>query len=591
MIVTLPLLSFVFIMLYFVAHGSSYRKAFLLAAISCGLLLTAATEILSLFCLINYLSLSIYWGVITVAAMISFYHNKSAVKFRKPQFGNILPIAGVGTIIILTLLTAIISPPNNWDSMTYHMSRVMHWIQNESVAHYPTAITRQLYLAPWAEYAIMHLQILRGGDYFANLVQWFAMCGSIIGVTLIAKEFGASGYIQAFAAVIVATIPMGILQASSTQNDYVVSFWLVCFVYFGLFLIREQKWINTLTVGSSLGLAVLTKGTAYIFAFPFVVWFLYAGIKVHGWNLLKYLSIITVIIIALNAGHYQRNYALWGNPITTDEDKLTNEHVTMKGFISNLTRNIVTHTWTHVESMNMLQYRGVEMVHDFMGHDMNDPATTHSSKGFSKRRISWHEDYAGNGVHLLLVFLIISAIVSYGRRLSSSTKLYCMALVGGFFLFSALLKWVAFGSRYQLPFFVLASPLAAVALPYANRKWFLNSVMTALLLCSLPSLFLNDTRPFLREWSILSEDRETLYFVSRPELKSQYLGAVNDLKNMGSCKDIGLIASVDGYEYPFWALACKHMEQLPRIEHINVNNISGTIPIHDFTPCAAFRLM
>jgi hypothetical protein len=46
---------------------------------------------------------------------------------------------------------ALITPPNMYDSMTYHMSRVVHWIQNGSLAHYPTSIGRQLFLPPGAE--------------------------------------------------------------------------------------------------------------------------------------------------------------------------------------------------------------------------------------------------------------------------------------------------------------------------------------------------------------------------------------------------------------------------------------------------------
>ncbi len=36
---------------------------------------------------------------------------------------------------------------------------------------------------------------------------------------------------QAFIAAVAAAIPMGIVQSSSTQNDYVVAFWLVCGIY------------------------------------------------------------------------------------------------------------------------------------------------------------------------------------------------------------------------------------------------------------------------------------------------------------------------------------------------------------------------
>src|SRR5262249_2538151 len=123
-------------------------------------------------------------------------------------------LAGVVIIAATTGFIALVAPPNTWDSLTYHMSRVMHWAQNRSVSHYPTHIQRQLHHTPWAEFAILHLQLLSGNDRFANTVQWFAMLGSVTGVSLIAKQVGADARGQIFSAVIAATIPMGILQAS-----------------------------------------------------------------------------------------------------------------------------------------------------------------------------------------------------------------------------------------------------------------------------------------------------------------------------------------------------------------------------------------
>ena len=71
---------------------------------------------------------------------------------------------------------------------------------------------------------------------------------------------------------------MGILQATSTQNDYVLSMWLVCMVYFMLIMVdkNNQKGLSliyTFAIGCSLGLAILTKGTAYVFVLPFILWF------------------------------------------------------------------------------------------------------------------------------------------------------------------------------------------------------------------------------------------------------------------------------------------------------------------------------
>ena len=142
-------------------------------------------------------------------------------------------------------------------------------------------ILRQLHSNPWSEFAILHFQILDGGDRFANFIQWFSMVGSIVGVSLLAKELKATIRGQIFAAVACATIPMGILQGSSTQTDYVVSFWLVCFVYFAMLLRRKADLLYALATGVALGLAILTKATAYIFAFPFLAWLGLSSIKLR----------------------------------------------------------------------------------------------------------------------------------------------------------------------------------------------------------------------------------------------------------------------------------------------------------------------
>ena len=71
---------------------------------------------------------------------------------RLPERMVVLAMCGLGAIVVMAGLTAIVAPPNTYDSMTYHLPRVMHWIQNQSVAHYPTHIPRQLHFPPGAEF-------------------------------------------------------------------------------------------------------------------------------------------------------------------------------------------------------------------------------------------------------------------------------------------------------------------------------------------------------------------------------------------------------------------------------------------------------
>ncbi len=191
----LPVLCWLLVALALNKKGLCWRRSFLSASVLWGFTLTAVTEALSIFKLLTFSWLLVCWTVATFISALFYYFvspsNTVRAAVKIPLFLKFL-LSSIFTIAILTCLIASVAAPNNLDSLAYHMSRVVHWIQNKSVEHYPTHILRQIELNPWAEFAIMHLQILSGSDYLANLVQWFSMIGSIIGATLIAKQCGAN---------------------------------------------------------------------------------------------------------------------------------------------------------------------------------------------------------------------------------------------------------------------------------------------------------------------------------------------------------------------------------------------------------------
>ena len=143
-------------------------------------------------------------------------------------------MAGLAIGVLLLLVLGIVAAPNNADSMTYHMVRVVHWMQEASVDDFPTHFPPQVYPPPFAEFCILHLQILSGGDRLANLVQWAAMVGSLAGVSYLAGLLGVGLRGQVLAAIVAFSIPMGILQASSTQNNHVVALWFVGLTVWGV---------------------------------------------------------------------------------------------------------------------------------------------------------------------------------------------------------------------------------------------------------------------------------------------------------------------------------------------------------------------
>ena len=212
--------------------------------------------------------------------------------------------------LILILFIGLLSPPNNWDSMTYHMSRITHWMQNGSVAFYPTHIDRQNFLSPFAEYTILHLQILnRGSDWAAHSVQWLGLLVTGIAASGVVARLGFNKCSQSMAILMTLTTPMIILQGSSTQNDLLCAAWVISGVYF---LLSER--LVFAAVCTAVG--ALTRGTALLYLFPFYVFYLYQVLKKRQWKPFIVSCVFTGLILAVvNGPMWSRNFQTYRHPL------------------------------------------------------------------------------------------------------------------------------------------------------------------------------------------------------------------------------------------------------------------------------------
>ena len=497
-----------------------WRLAFLSACVIWGLWTTIITEALSVFHAINYWTIAGLWGMAAAGAF--FYWMKwnrisspLRLSLTRDNFSpfEISLLIAMAIIAALTAIIAWYAPPTTWDSFVYHMARIMHWIQNKSVDFYPTHILRQLHMNPWNEYAIMQFQILHKDDRFANLVQWFSMVGSLIGTSLIARQFGGTQREQIIASVITATIPMGIIQASSTQNDYTTAFWMVCFVNFGLAYKKDTSVQNAFFTGSALGLAILTKATAYIFAFPFVLWIGISVLQKFRLKSFKSLAIIGILTIALNTPHYIRNYDLYGSPLGPGREApvgfdYANNIFTAPALASNIVRNIGVHLGTPYSAVNEFVEKQIYKFHEIIGISPNDPRTTWTDTEFHILPIIISDTYGSAFLHVFLIFF--SMIIYLKQKKWGDQPWYMLALIGGFVLFCAYLKWQPWlGSRLHLSFFVLWSPCIGIIICRIKNQNVIRAVLLILLITAVPWIISHNLRPLLGQHSILKIDRTT----------------------------------------------------------------------------------
>ncbi len=388
------------------------RHIFLRGCVALGVATVLLTEILSPFHLLRRGPLVVAWVALLVFA---------GFRFRRPPKIVVRPVEAAiavacSAILAGVALTAWMSPPNSSDAMAYHLPRVVYWAQAGSVAFFPTPYFNQISLQPLTEYFYLHTYAISGGDRFVNLVTCTAFFAAIVGVSALAGALGAGTRGQAFAALFCATLPNGILQASGAKNEWMLAVWLVCVAYFAA---REDAPFT----GLSLGLALATKATAYLFAPALILAILLIrrarpsarlAAQTAGW--------IAGGILLVNTPQYVRNLQLSGSLLGYDSAqgdglyRWRNGHPGVKSTVSNLIRHTSDQLGGRNPRWNQAVFQTALALHRALGIDPNDSGTTWPYAEFTPPINSNHEADSNNRWHLLLFAVAVLAAAATRKR-------------------------------------------------------------------------------------------------------------------------------------------------------------------------------
>ena len=560
---------------------SDPRTLYLRAAVALGAFVVITTELLSFFAAISRPALIVAWMLAAGIALAIV--TRSRLRFPRPGIVDALLIAAIAVVLGVILVVALASPPNSADAMAYHLPRVLMWAQQRSVRFFATPYLNQIMLQPFGEYLMLHTYVLSGGDRFVNLAQWFGCVTAVIAVSLIARSFGAGPRGQIVAALVCATLPNGILQATGAKNDYVMAAWLAATVFFLLE-------VDMVFAGLALGLAIGTKATAYLYAPPLLL-----AIAALSWRKWKVSAAGTVAIcaLALNAPQFARNVGLSRSPLGFDgafgdgRFHWRNETFGWRQTISNLIRNSTEQLAFRDPRWNQKIYDWAVAAHRIIGADVNDPATTWTWSTYAPPRNANHEVNAPNRWQIPLFAACFAALAL--RREWRRMIGYATAIVAGFVLFCFYLKWQPFMARMFLPLFVLACPIAGVVLERIRPPAIPVLLCFLLLLNARPALFQNWVRPLRGERSVLRTPRDLNYFADMTQWNNRdsYLASMDAAAKL-DCAVFGVDINNLQLEYPFEALL-KERKPAVRFVHTGVSGPSAKYASTE-APCAVLCL-
>ena len=574
-LIPLAVLALVALLLFSRKKSPSLSRAILEASVLWGVGIWGASEILGQFGALKRGVLASLWTFVLLAVLVRIVVRRKDVCAALRRLRPPIWTAVLAPVLLATLATAILYPPNTPDALIYHLPRIEFWLRQGSLSFYPACVQRQLFSQPFAEIALLHIHTLSGSDVFDGLLQWSANLGCIILCRGLAVRLsGGVRRAGTVAAILAATLPIAVAESSTCQNDLVEAFWILATLQALADAIGSTTVANAMLLGGSAGLAVLTKGSAYPFLAPAGILFAAFCIRRPLCRMLP-AAVAAAVIVAVNAPHWTRTAIRFGDPLGGQSASFR-PPATPSAFAvtvwSDFASNVHPLFPAATRRATMVLLRALNI-------DLEDDRVFW--RGTTPLRLpgNWfHQDTAPNPIHSILLLLALPCVVALRRRMSRDAIAFAALLATSWVAFALCIRWQPWITRIQTPLLMEGMVLCGVLFgSFRGRVAGEARVVLCALACiaALPWAWCSEIRsllpcPWQNPCNLRVSAREELYFPMFRGHHKFLRRAAEEIVGRGA-RSVGVTGGEDNLEYPLF----------PMLRHRAGKRMPDVFPVED----------
>ena len=300
-------------------------------------------------------------------------------------------------------------------------------------------------------------------------------------------------------------------------------------------------------------LAMLTKGTAFIFLFPVVILFII--LFIYKKKILAFPSFFSGLLIVslLYFPFVYRNYQTYEYPLGKTYE-LNNKAYGIAPMLSNAVKNTFMHLRTPFPELNNSLTDAAIGVNEISGVDINSPSYNWAyTPKFEVGFFSSQEDSVGNIFQVILFTVcLIIFLMKKDLRKNRLILFYLIILILMFLTFSYVLKWQVWHTRLQLTMFIASAVFIAIIINKINAKVSVAITILFFLFASV-FMFFNQSRPWFLKENIFNTSAIDQYFMNNKKLKQPFT-EISEILHQKSYTSIGYVSGGDSWEYPFYVL-------------------------------------
>lgn len=484
------------------------------------------------------------------------------------------------TICILTAMQVYLifnSPPNEWDSMTGHLNRILYFLNQGTTEHF-LGTNWNIDTYPKSFCSIQVYPFLMSGfnEHFFKLPNFGSFWLICFGTYGILKQMGASYKSRLFGSLIIFLSPNIIMQSILTDTDIVLGAYLVSIIYLVLAFKNTQKLIYVYFLGMAFGLALSHKITFVFSLLPLLLIYLYLFLSLDKNKILHkirhffYAHILGIIFFVVPTG-YIANYFYYNHPIGP-EVAIKHQSIERAGSLNNLfiqgSRNAVRYSldilnfdglrnWPVIEEKQMLLKSKLIKLDKYFNLGLESTSDfTIIPFSFNRR----FEFYNGSPIYgSFFILLILPSIFIFFRRPNFAKGIFLLAFIMHFLTLAYSAPYDPWKGRYMISSLIFIVPFFVYIADYyfynsTNRisKFFFVLTIIIISLSALSTIGLNlRALPFdaYGKKSIFRLNRIEALTVSRPDITLAY----ENFEKMVPLNAIVALGTInDDYEYPLW---------------------------------------
>jgi len=492
-------------------------------------------------------------------------------KSEKLLFG--LVFFSILGIALLQIFLLFFLPPNEWDSMTGHLNRILYFAQNHSTAHF-VGTNWNVDTYPKSFSSIQYYPFIMSGynEHFFKLPNFSAYWMLFVGSYAILKQLGIEFKVRLLSSMLILFTPIVLIQSTTTDTDIVLGAYLASTMYF-LFRFIKSRQIFYIYFFAFVFAIALSHKITFLFSVPSIgILLIYSFVATKSTTYLYQLkhlffSMFFIVIMSLPTG-YVSNLIHYGHPIGP-ETATKHQSIERAGNLSNLiihgSKNIARYffdllNFDGLRNIDQIEYWQEAINNQFRKLDATFNWGLENSKTFTIVPFNYtrHFDfYNGTPIYgsIFLLVFIPSIILLLSKKRKAIYYLIFSAFIFHFIALAFSAAYDPWKGRYMISSLVFILPIASIFFEkiVSLKKYMYALPIFFIIVVSAYSTLLFHSRSALLSThklpTIWNKTRMEHLTVSRPDITEAYARFDSIVPRDAI---VALATINDDYEYPLW---------------------------------------